>query len=506
MKDIQQAVRSCVESFYPILYLITFEEEDSDRMIEQLLDGRTAWEWNLSRGLVRFDTKMPMTEYRDLAGALENWLDQELSSHFLIVKDAHLALRDNPVAITRLKALAHRIAHDDITVASIFLVAPMLYVPPELEKFTTVFEWEPPDEEEIREIVHDRAQELGTKIHPDVTARLAVACRGLSRYEIERLLNRGYQKDGTIGNDDVELVKTEKRQIVRKSGILEMVLEGDKSLETLRGLEGLKAWLGQKAEIMKNLPEARAFGVDEPKGAMVVGFPGCGKSLAAKATAALFDLPLLRLDIGSVMGRYVGDSEANMRKALKLAEAVSPCVLWVDEVEKAFAGVKGSDSGSEIAKRLFGYFLTWMQEKTHPVFILATANDMSHLPPEFLRKGRLDEIFFVDLPNEEERLEILNVHLKKRGKQEDGVDVRKVADSTEGFSGADLESVVKDAIERAFVDDKRSLTTDLLLVSVKETFPLAKMMGDDLEKGRKIYKEKGIKDASSSPVKSSQTS
>lgn len=494
--ELQQSIRSCVESFYPILYLTTFEERDSDRLIKRLAAGRRIWEWNLARGMVRFDSKAPLANYMDLSAALENWLDQDLDGHFLVVRDAHLALRDNPVAMARLKTLAHRIAHDDTTVATVFLVSPVLFVPPELEKFVTVFEWEPPNEDEIAQMVLARAEDLDSDVEQDVVGELALAFRGLSRYEIGRLLDRGYQQDGAIGREDIGLVLTEKQQIVKKSGILEMV-PAEEGMDALGGLEELKAWLDRKAVIMKNLPAARSFGVDEPKGAMVVGFPGCGKSLTAKATAASFNLPLLRLDIGSLMGRYVGDSEANMRRALKLAEAVSPCVLWVDEIEKAFAGVSGSGSDSQIATRLFGYFLTWMQEKTRPVFVFATANDISVLPPEFLRKGRLDEIFHVDLPDQRERAEILRVHLKKRGKEDNGIDIGQVARSTEGFSGADLENVVKDAVEQAFVDGQRSLITNFLLDSAKATVPLAQLMKDKLKDYTDKLQSMGIRSASS---------
>jgi len=501
VNNLQEDIRSCVESHYPILYLTTFEEEDSDRMVEQLAAGRRIWEWNLSRGMVQFDTKTPLTEYMDLGAAVENWLDQELSNHFLIVKDAHLALRDDPIAIARLKTLAHKIAYDDATVATVFLISPILYTPLELEKFITVFEQETPEEDEIKQIVFDRARYHETAVDGEDAASLALAFRGLSRYEIVRLLDRGYQQDGSIGIEDMGLILTEKRQIVRKSGILEMVPAPEEGMNTLGGLQELKAWLERKARIMKDLPAARAFGVDEPKGVMVVGAPGCGKSLTAKATAALFGLPLLRLDIGSLMGRYVGDSEANMRRALKLAEAVSPCVLWVDEIEKAFAGVSGSGSDSQIATRLFGYFLTWMQEKTRPVFVLATANDISVLPPEFLRKGRLDEIFHIDLPNEMERAEILRVHMKARGKEDNDVDVGEVARSTKGFSGADLENVVKDAVERAFLDKKCSLNTNLLLHSAGETVPLARVMEVKLKKLADELQSMEIRSASSSSTK-----
>jgi SpoVK/Ycf46/Vps4 family AAA+-type ATPase len=193
--------------------------------------------------------------------------------------------------------------------------------------------------------------------------------------------------------------------------------------------------------------------------------PGCGKSLTAKATANLFEVPLLRLDIGKLMGKYVDESEENLRKAIKTAEAVSPCVLWIDELEKAFAGVGGSGGGSDITTRLFGNFLTWLQEKESSVYVLATSNDVSKLPAEFLRKGRFDELFLVNLPNDEERRSIFDIHLKKRGKFNHAIDTIKLLKATAGFCGADIEAVVKETIEAAFFSDDKTITTEKLLPS-----------------------------------------
>ena len=399
------------------------------------------------------------------------------------------------MAISRLKALVRRMVHDDDTVATIFLVSSQSCVPPELENFITVFDQTPPEEEEISRLIHDHASDYGYDVDEDVAGKLILALRGLSEYEITRLLNRGFQRDGAIGADDIALVIEEKKQIVRKSGILEMVSVTD-GMDTVGGLEALKAWLERKAAIMGDLPAARAFGVETPQGAMIAGMPGCGKSLTAKAASVLFGLPLLRLDIGALMGRYVGDSEANMRRALRLAETVSPCVLWVDELEKAFTGIGGGSAGSEITSRLFGYFLTWMQENTKPVFVLATANDVSALPPELLRKGRFDEIFYVDFPNQSERAEILEVHLRKRKKDGSRIDVQQLARKTDGFSGADLEGIVKDAVEQAFLDGKADLKTSHLLDSMEKNKPHAMMMKGKAEEYREKFKEMGFRSAS----------
>jgi SpoVK/Ycf46/Vps4 family AAA+-type ATPase len=227
---------------------------------------------------------------------------------------------------------------------------------------------------------------------------------------------------------------------------------------------------------------------------MIIGMPGCGKSLTAKATASLFEIPLVRLDVGRLLGKYVGESEENMRKALRLSEAISPCVLWIDEIEKAFAGAC-ADKGNDVSTRLFGQFLTWMQEKENTVFIVATANDISKMSPEFFRKGRFDELFFVDLPNGAERRKILEIHLKKRKKWHKGIDAIPLIKETEGFNGADLESVVKDTIENAFIDGKPIITTVDLLRAVKQIKSISSILGEKMLEIKSAINKMDIKPA-----------
>ena len=490
-------IRAHIESYYPMLYLVTFEEKQADQLITRLAaeDKRIICEWNLARGVVNFIHKQPLADYRDLASTLEDWLNEELSNHFLIIKDAHLAMRDSPLVIARLKALANKLLHDAETNAVLIFISSQACIPPELEKFITLFELPLPDEETIRAVINRFVESVQDPIDNKVLNDLTLAFRGLSDHEITQLLYSGYQQSGQISSDDVTLVLKEKEQIIKKSGILDMVSTVEK-LDDLGGLTQLKNWLKQKANILHNLNEARAFGVEDPKGLMIVGMPGCGKSLTAKATASLFKLPLLRLDVGSLMGKYVGESEANMRRALQLAEAVSPCVLWVDELEKAFVGIGSGGAGSEVATRLFGYFLTWMQDKTGAVFVLATANDISALPPELLRKGRFDEIFYVDFPTRDEREGIFAIHLTKRNKNTNAIDVKTLAEKTDGFSGADIEAVVKEAIEVAFADKRAILTTDRLIKVIDHTFPLKVVMKDKVQEYADKFSHLKIKPAS----------
>ena len=493
----QTLLREHVESLYPLIYLVTYEEREADALIQSVAGDRQILEWDMARGFVDFSTKRPTSPYQSLPDAVETLLEMDLTNHFIVIKDAHLALNQNSLAVARIKALADKIVHHDATSATLFMVSAQPCVPPELEKFVTLLDLPLPDESSIAAIITHYAGHYDLDLSASLIADLAQAFRGLSKQEITQLLNRGYQRDGSIGANDIELVLAEKEQIIKKSGILEMLPIREK-LEDIGGLSKLKSWLKQKSTVLANLTEAREFGVEPPKGIMIVGMPGCGKSLTAKATAALFKLPLLRLDVGSLMGKYVGESENNMRRALRLADAVSPCVLWIDELEKAFVGMgsSGSGSGSEVASRLFGYFLTWMQEKSSPVFVLATANDISALPPELMRKGRFDEIFYVDFPNRRERAEIFEVHLKRRKKLSDLIDSNQLADKTEGFSGADIEAVVKEAIEQAFVNAKAQVDTGRLMGVIRDTVPLSVVMKDKVAEYKEKLSKTKIKPAS----------
>lgn len=282
--------------------------------------------------------------------------------------------------------------------------------------------------------------------------------------------------------------------MIKKSGILEMI-RVEESIDDIGGLEVLKSWLKRKAAIFKDIDKAQAFGVDFPKGVLIAGMPGCGKSLSAKAVASLFEMPLVRMDLGRLMGKYVGESEANMRKAIALAEAISPCVLWIDELEKAFAGV-GMGNGSEVTTRLFGTFLTWLQEKKSMTVVVATANNIAALPPELLRKGRFDQTFYVALPDKDERKKIFSIHLKKRKQLGDKIDLNKLADKTDGFSGSDIESVVKDSVESAFVNNKKQLTTEDILYAVNDTCSLKATLKDNLAKIEEFYENNNFKKAS----------
>jgi len=495
-------LRSFYESYYPILWLNTYDEPQADALIVDLAEDRRILEWNLAQGWVDFKNRQPQDTYAGLDSALETLLSMELDNHIIVLRDIALRDelgRDNALAVARLKALAKRILHENDVKATVFIISSQVQIPVALEPFISLFDLGVPDEEEIAQQIRDFAEQYGDTVEETVIMHLQPNFRGLGRQEIALILNRAYQQDGNIGLEDAALILEEKAQIIRKSGILELIPVKE-SIEDIGGLQQLKDWLDVKAKIMANLNEARNFGVEHPKGAMVVGMPGCGKSLTAKAAANLFNLPLLRLDVGRLMGKYVGDSESNMRRALALAEAVSPCVLWIDELEKAFSGLGGGGSGSEVTSRLFGFFLTWMQEKTGAVFVIATANDVTALPPELLRRGRFDEIFYVDFPNKDERKKILEIHVKKRRKDDfNKIDFASLADKTNGYCGADIESSIKDAIEHVFVKAQsgvKMVKTEDLLKAIQATRPLSEVMKDKIKEYDDRFKKLKIRPAS----------
>ncbi|MBR6062085.1 MAG: AAA family ATPase, partial [Spirochaetales bacterium] len=417
----------------------------------------------------------------------------DFDGKILILKDIHPYLTaDHPDEIALLKNLAQRIVAG--LDARIIMVSPVRAIPRELEKFITMLESDYLTQDDIKECVRHFAKEQELSLSDDLLEELSMALKGMNAFEIESLLSAALVTNGELTRDDLKLIFVQKQQMVMKSGVLEMVSVKE-SANDIGGLENLKEWLHRKSKVYKSINKAMEFGVEIPKGMLIAGVPGCGKSLTAKVTAGMFEVPLLRLDMGKIMGKYVGESEENMRRAIALAEAIAPCVLWIDELEKAFAGISGS--GNEVTVRLFGTFLTWMQEKTSSAFVIATANDITKLPPELMRKGRFDEIFYVGLPNETERKKIFEIHIGKRRKKDlSGINMSEIVKRTEGFSGADIEGVVKDAVECAFIDDKESLTTEYILDAIKATHSLSEIMKDSLDKLSKEYEQRKFKKAS----------
>ena len=483
----------------PMLYVDTLEYDKVGSVIERLAEcnRRGVIHWG-QRGL-HFITDNAFTKDISLSKALDVLLGdtKSLVRRILIIEDVHFFL-DKPETIARLRELAHQINNGTIEDCTVILVAPLGNIPKELESYLTIILPDYLNEDDIKKLIVKMSEEQGSNIPGEkLLDQLALTLKGLSETEINNILALAITQGNVIDATDLPLVMKQKQQMVQKSGILEMV-EIKESMSDIGGLENLKRWLNRKGEIFRNIKSAQRFGVDIPKGVLIAGMPGCGKSLTAKATAKTFEMPLLRMDMGRLMGKYVGESEGNMRRAIRLTEASSPCVLWIDELEKAFAGVQPGGSGSEVTTRLFGNFLTWMQEKDSLAFVVATANDISRLPPELMRKGRFDEIFYVGLPNEDERKKIFSIHIRKRrgnaNLQE--IDVDKLIGRTNGYCGADIEGVVREAVESAFVSQKEGLETSDLLTAIQNTHPISETMKHQIEAMDAQYKEKKFTSAS----------
>lgn len=485
---------SYIDALYPIIYINHFDFKVIDEIITDITDNRKVIEYNNGLGIVDFKTKSPMKEC-DLYNFLNLVKDDGYEhSMFIVLKDVHSQL-DKPEIVSLLKYIAERNLYNEEYNASIFIVSSKLCIPDELEELITVFDMPLPSVSEIKNIMVEFTKDLEIDVTDDVLNEIALSFKGLNEFQIKQILNLAYQDGGCLDFDDKRLILSQKEQLIKKAGLLEMIPVNE-SIEDIGGLEDLKEWLYKKERIFNQLDKAIKFGVDIPKGIMIVGMPGCGKSLAAKATAKLFEIPLVRLDVGRLLGKYIGESEENMRKALKLSEAISPCVLWIDEIEKAFSGVGGSGGGSDVTTRLFGQFLTWMQEKENTVFIVATANDISKIPPEFLRKGRFDELFYVDFPNDEERRKIIEIHLKKRNKWNQELDIISLVKLTDGYNGADLEAIVKEAIESCFINDKIQLTTDDLKNAQKNIKSISSTLKKRIDEIKEAVKDMDLKPAS----------
>ena len=485
-----------IDAGFPIIYINTFEEDKVDVIITQISYGKEVYEWNEINGYIDFETKTAIQEDCNLDQMLEQLKTADLLDRKIILLKDVASYLDEPRIVSKIKGLA-RLINQGVD-ATIIIVSSVLVIPKDLEKYITILEMDYLNTEEIKQIIQNFIQDnlRNQKVDEKLIDEFAVAFKGLTEFEILNLLALSYADDGELTKRDLRLIFEQKQQMIKKAGILEMIPLKE-TIEDIGGLENLKEWFVRKAKVYKNMEDAKKYGVDMPKGVLIAGVPGCGKSLNAKAAANLFEVPLLRLDMGRLMGKYVGESEGNLRNAIALAEAISPCVLWIDELEKAFAGIGGSGGGAEVTTRLFGNFLTWMQEKESPTFVVATANDITKLPPELLRKGRFDEIFYVGLPNATERERIFNIHIKKRRKEDlQYIKIDELVAKTEGFSGADIEGVVKDAVESAFADDKASIQTTDILDAIKNTHSLSEIMKEALEKMTKEYETRKFKNAS----------
>ncbi|HEY9624127.1 MAG TPA: AAA family ATPase [Crinalium sp.] len=469
-----------VQAQYPLIYLVTSEEERAEQTIStiaQMKPQRRVFIWTVTHGIVEYGQPRNITQHNTVSpeAAIE-WVIRQREPGLFVFKDLHPFI-DSP-AVTRW--LRDAIAGFKETQKTIILMSPVHNIPIELEKEVAVLDYPLPDMTELNQVLTQQLEQLRTtrRITTETREKLLKAALGLTRDEAEKVYRKAQVTAGRLTEAEVGVVLSEKKQLIRRNGILEYI-EEDETLDSVGGLEELKHWLRQRSNAFTE--RAREYGLPQPKGMLILGVPGCGKSLIAKTTSRLWGLPLLRLDMGRVYdGSMVGRSEANLRNALKTAESISPAILFIDEIDKAFAGSTGSaDSDGGTSSRIFGSFLTWMQEKTSPVFVMATANRVERLPGEFLRKGRFDELFFVDLPNAEERKEIFKIHLSKRRREIARFDLDQLVNVCDGFSGAEIEQALVAAMYEAFAQDREFTQLDII-AAIKATLPLSKTMSEQV--------------------------
>ncbi len=460
-----------IRSRSPLIYVVTAEEERTERAIQQVAAAHSPARQVQIHDLVRGFEHNQQCKDSLLRALLIAEQAPAWTPALFVFRDLHRAvgsLRSDPQVVRQLKHVYRAFRN---SAKSLLLLAPSLEVVPELEEYLSVLEFPLLTPQEIRLLIRKRLGARAMRLAPTGLDQLVKACSGLTCDRISNLLARSLTQEAMPTEALVDLVLAEKKQRVRQTEILEFFMPHE-TLDKIGGLDSLKTWLLQRQRAFSE--EARRFGLPHPKGLLLVGIQGTGKSLCAKAIAHLFRLPLLRLDMGRLFdGSLVGRSESRTRQMVQLAEATSPCVLWIDELDKAFAGLGSAHSDSGTSARVFATLMTWMQERERPVFMVATANNIDSLPPELLRKGRFDEIFFVNLPSYEERRAIFRVHLERFRPADLGkFDVGRLAEITPEYSGAEIEQAIVEGMYRAF-HQGRDLTTDDIVKAIHEMVPLA---------------------------------
>ena len=474
--SVDAQLETLIRARYPIIYVVSWEERRVEETLREICQrrGKKMLLWTYTTGMAG------NVASRDPLAALDYIMGAPDQSVF-VLKDFHPFITD--VAVTRrLRDLVYALK---TSYKTLIFVSPLLKLPPELEKEITVVDYQLPTLADLDRLLEGIIQSVRanpavkTDMTPLEREQILKAASGLTSIEAENVFAKSIVEKRAF---DIDVVLGEKEQIIRKSGILEYY-RATEAFADVGGMDLLKDWMGQRTASFTD--DARKYGLPEPKGILLLGVQGCGKSLCAKAIASLWRLPLLRLDVGKVFSGIVGSSEENMRKAIATAESVAPCILWIDEMEKGFSGTQSSgQSDGGTTSRVFGSFITWLQEKEAACFVVATSNDVSQLPPELMRKGRFDEIFFVDLPAAPERRDIFTIHLKKRHRDPARFDLDRLADITMGFSGAEIEQVVVSALFGAFGDGMRDITTDDLYQAADNSVPLSVTMYEGIQKLR----------------------
>jgi ATP-dependent 26S proteasome regulatory subunit len=490
-----------VRSRFPVLYVVAVEEEPVEAVLalvaRSLKPPRGLLIWDFVRGWD--DTG---GDKGNAMGALSRVARASIQEGAIFVlKDLHFILKypldpRNAPVVREIKNLARELK---LSRKTLVLTSHALEVPEELQEEVTAIDFPLPTLEEIDALLEGAIAPESLNASGLAREQLVKACQGLSRTRIQRVLARAIAAKGEVNETDIDSVLEQKKQVIRQTGILEF-FSATESLAQVGGLENLKQWVRMRRDAFTE--EARLYGLPTPKGVLLVGIQGTGKSLSAKTIAREWRLPLLRLDTGRLFGGVVGESESRVRQMIHLAEAIAPCILWIDEIDKAFGHIaRGADGDSGTSRRVFASLVTWMQEKTAPVFLVATANNVKILPAELLRKGRFDEIFFLNLPGERERQEIFKVHLQRlRPARLREFDLGLLAKHTSEFSGAEIEQAIVDAMHRAFATridgQRRDFTTEDILRAIEETVPLAAIAREQIESLKRWAAEAGARTAS----------
>ncbi len=470
-----------IQARYPIIYLVSWEE---DRVL-QCLDKiavrlrKMLFAWTHTQGLYNFVLPEQTDDAQSDPESVLEFILRSKDNSIFVLFDFH-AFLDNIKIKRLLRDVAKALRQSNKTVV---LVGPVMNVPMELTKDVAVLDFELPEISDLAAAFDGAIKVLGKRrdvaisMTPNLREKLLRAAQGLTLVEFENVLAKSVVHQKAIDDRTIHEVLEEKKQIIRKSGSLEY-FSPDEDFDQVGGVENLKQWLTKRAEAFTD--RAREFGLPTPKGLLLVGTQGCGKSLTAKAVAAQWKLPLLKLDVGTIFSGMVGSSEANVRHVIQVAESISPCILWIDEIEKGFSGMGSSNfSDAGTAARVFATFTTWLQEKKKPVFVIATSNDITMLPPEMLRKGRFDEIFFVDLPEQNEREAIFSIHLAKRNRKIEDFDIARLSEVAAGFSGAEIEQSIIDGLYDAFEESRELLSSDVEN-NLRSTVPLSRVMAEQV--------------------------
>lgn len=507
----QDEIEIYLRSRFTVIWIASYEEDRIIATLKTLCERsnphRRLFTWDIAAffkavasadGATLPDARDPKTALEAIAKA-----DGEHDAVF-VLKDFHNCLQNQPVITRQLRNLAQSLK---ATRKSIIITSPSAKVPDDLKDDVFLIEFPPPDVEEMKGILDRFIKNPQIKVNLTDLGREKVlrSALGLSSNQAQRVFGKSIVTEikspegkllkpaGTLDERGIDMITQEKKSIIRESGALEF-FSPQESIADVGGLEVLKDWLRQREKAFTR--EARDYGLPAPKGIALIGIPGTGKSLTAKMVASLWRLPLVRLDVGALFGGLVGQSEENTRRALALVETIAPCLLWIDEMEKAFAQ-GGGDGGT--SQRVFGSILSWMQDKRQPVFVIGTANNIAHLPPEFLRRGRFDEVFFLDLPTTVERKEIFQVHLQKRKRPVQQFDLEALAPASEGYVGAEIEQGITDAMYLAFNDPKapgRDFTTEDILVSLQRLVPLCRSQREQIEALRQWLRDGRAQSAS----------